>query len=231
MLGNLEMILRLVLSSIVGAAIGVEREVSNRPAGLRTHILVTVGATLITLLSIYSFPSGDSSRVAAQIVSGIGFLGAGTILRTGDSITGLTTAASIWVCGGIGMAIGAGYYLGGLVTAGIVLLVLASLSSVERLYIRDAYADLEIRGVERPGLIGDIGSVFGKFLITIKDIKVYESESTGEYDDKDPNNYRVTFIVKLPVNIEVNRVTRELLNIKGISNVLYNGKKISGMDD
>lgn len=231
MLSNIEMILRLVLSAIVGGAIGAEREVSNRPAGLRTHILVTVGATLITLLSIYSFPSGDSARVAAQIVSGIGFLGAGTILRTGDNITGLTTAASIWVCGGIGMAMGTGYYLGGLVTAGIVLLVLALLSSVERLYLRDTYANLEISGIERPGLIGDIGSVFGKFLITIKDIKVYELESSTEYSDEDPNNYKVEFIVKLPLNIDIGKVIKELLDIQGIANVLYNDTKVNDIED
>lgn len=230
MVNNPEIILRLVLSAIVGGAVGVEREVNNRPAGLRTHILVTVGATLITLISITSFTSGDPGRVAAQIVSGIGFLGAGTILRTGDNITGLTTAASIWVCGGIGMAIGAGFYFGGLVTGGIVLIVLASLSSIEETYLRDTYATLEIKGFERPGFIGDIGSLFGDFLITIKDIKVYELDTTEEYNGKEYSNYKVTFIVKLPHDLDINIIIKSLLDINGILSVSYNGTRVSDVE-
>lgn len=227
MVNKYEIILRLVLAAVIGGAIGVEREVSNRPAGLRTHILVTVGAALISLISISAFTSGDPGRVAAQIVSGIGFLGAGTILRTGDNITGLTTAASIWVCGGIGMAIGTGFYFGGLVTGGIVLIVLASLSSIEKIYLRDTYASLEIKGFERPGLIGDIGSLFGQYFITIKDIKIYELETTGEYNGEEYNNYKIAFIVKIPNDLDTNKIIKSLLDIKGIGNVSYNEAKIS----
>ena len=122
MIGYPEILARLLISTVLGGIIGIEREASNRPAGFRTHILVSVGSTLIMLVSMYAIPQpADRARIAAQVVSGIGFLGAGTILRTGNHIRGLTTAASLWVCAGIGLAIGSGYYFGGVVTAMIVL--------------------------------------------------------------------------------------------------------------
>ena len=124
MINEYEVVIRLILASILGGLIGLEREVNNRPAGLRTHVLVTAGSALVMLISMYGFnglgedgTGGEPARLAAQVVSGIGFLGAGTILRQGNSIQGLTTAASLWVSGCIGLAIGNGYYLGGLVTA------------------------------------------------------------------------------------------------------------------
>ena len=103
-----ELLLKLFLALIAGGLIGMERERRERPAGLRTHILVCLGSTLITLVSMRLSPAGDPGRIAAQIVSGIGFLGAGTIFRSASGITGLTTAAGLWVVAGIGMAIGAG---------------------------------------------------------------------------------------------------------------------------
>lgn len=142
MVSKNEIIIRLILSAVIGGLIGTEREASNRPAGLRTHILVSLGSTLIMLVSIEGFYDietglwvGDPVRLAAQVVSGIGFLGAGTIMRTGDRIKGLTTAASLWVCSGIGLAIGNGYYLGGLLTAGIALVTLMSLGNFEKKYL------------------------------------------------------------------------------------------------
>lgn len=105
---------RLVVAAVMGMAIGVERELREQAAGLRTHMLVAVGACLFTLVSAYGFDSFrepvDPSRVAAQIVTGIGFLGAGAILREGLSVRGLTTAASLWVVAAIGMAVGLGMF-------------------------------------------------------------------------------------------------------------------------
>jgi putative Mg2+ transporter-C (MgtC) family protein len=152
MLSELEMVLRLILSAIIGGAIGIEREASNRPAGFRTHILVSVGSTLIMLVSAYGMgESADPARLAAQVVSGIGFLGAGTILRTGSHIKGLTTAASLWVCAGIGLAIGAGFYLGGVVTAAIVLLSLVALGNFEVNVLRGANKLVRVTATDRAG--------------------------------------------------------------------------------
>jgi putative Mg2+ transporter-C (MgtC) family protein len=119
-LGGWDALLRLVVAAGLGAAIGVEREVREREAGIRTHLLVSLGSCLFTIVSAYGFheflSSGasvvraDPTRIAAQIVTGIGFLGAGAIIREGISVRGLTTAASLWVVAAIGMAAGAGYY-------------------------------------------------------------------------------------------------------------------------
>jgi putative Mg2+ transporter-C (MgtC) family protein len=108
----IEMILRLLLATVLGGAIGLQRELTGKEAGLRTNMLIALGAALITVLSIKAFPGSDPSRLAAGIAAGIGFIGAGVILhRSGGAVVGLTTAATIWAVAGIGIAAGAGEYL------------------------------------------------------------------------------------------------------------------------
>jgi len=120
---ELEMALRIVLAFGLGAVLGWERDRAGRPAGLRTHMLVSAGSAAFTLVSIYGFAEGppgiprDPARVAAQIVAGVGFLGAGTIFRTPSTVSGLTTAASIWLSAAIGMMVGVGMYTLAAVTA------------------------------------------------------------------------------------------------------------------
>lgn len=124
MLGQAEILTRLLVSAAIAAMIGWEREKLHKPAGLRTHMLVCVGATLITLVSIDAMQGGDPARLAAGIVTGIGFLGAGTIFRDKDHVRGLTTAASIWAVSAIGIAVGTGYYFAAIVAAAIIFLTL-----------------------------------------------------------------------------------------------------------
>jgi len=224
MISNVELLIRLILSAIIGGSIGIEREVSNRPAGLRTHILVSVGSTLIMMVSIYGFGSeGDPARLAAQVVSGIGFLGAGTIIRTGNDIKGLTTAASLWVCAGIGLAIGAGFYLGGIITAGIVLISLIALGTVEQKVSKNSYKVFRIIGEERPGLIGDIGTLFGQYYITIKDIAIVDSNEI----EKDVNLIGLNFTVKIPASLGINNVVSDIYEINKVTKVIYEGKLIN----
>ena len=135
-----EIILRLLLATLLGAVVGAEREYTHRPAGIRTHMLVALGACAVMLTGqmIFSkyFPLGaspDPARLAAQVIAGVGFLGAGTILREGSSIRGLTTAASVWTVACLGVAVGAGFYIVGLV--GVVLMMI-TLVTVERLQKR-----------------------------------------------------------------------------------------------
>ncbi|MEI7543009.1 MAG: MgtC/SapB family protein [bacterium] len=123
-----DMTLRVIMIVLLAGIVGFDRELRHKPAGTKTHILVGLGSTIFTIMSIYFYIefSGktqvDPSRIAAQIVTGIGFLGAGTILRFGGSVIGLTTAASLWSVAGIGVAVGAGnYYLAALSTAVIML--------------------------------------------------------------------------------------------------------------
>ncbi len=121
---EIEIAVRLVLAGVFGAAVGYERRSADKPAGLRTLSLVAVGSALFTIISIFGFENADQSRVAAQIVTGVGFLGAGTILRSGGNISGLTTAATIWATAAIGMAVGSGLYIASVAGTIIILIIL-----------------------------------------------------------------------------------------------------------
>lgn len=121
-----ELVGRLILATFLGFLIGLERELRGQPAGERTHSLVALGSAAFALISPRAFPGGDAARVAAGVVTGIGFLGAGMILKEGDEIRGLTTAAGIWAVGAIGVAVGSGMYLLGVVAALLVGLILAA---------------------------------------------------------------------------------------------------------
>ena len=118
-----ELILRLAISIFLGALVGLERELAHKPAGLRTHILVSLGACLFTITSIYYF-SIDPARIAAAIVTGIGFICAGSIIATRGQLQGVTTAASLWTVAGVGLTVGAGAYILGLIAAFLTFLVL-----------------------------------------------------------------------------------------------------------
>lgn len=121
---ELEFVFRLIMGFILSGLVGLEREVSLKPAGLRTHILVGLGSTLLTILSLNAFTGSDPARVAASIIIGIGFLGAGTIIKTKEKVIGLTTAATLWIVASIGVAIGAGFYILALVATILTFLVL-----------------------------------------------------------------------------------------------------------
>lgn len=136
---HLDLLLQLALATLLGGAIGMERELSGKAAGLRTNILICVGATLFTVLSLkLSVDRGDPGRIAAQILTGVGFIGAGTILHTRGAVSGLTSAATIWVVSAIGMAVGAGAYVEAMGTTLLVMIVLGGLGFAERLIARRA---------------------------------------------------------------------------------------------
>jgi putative Mg2+ transporter-C (MgtC) family protein len=163
-----EALLRLALAATLGGLIGVERELREREAGLRTHLLVALGSGLFTIVGAYGFHeflnSGasvvDPTRIAAQIVTGIGFLGAGAIIRQGLSVRGLTTAATLWVVAAVGMAAGAGYYSVAVMTTGLVLIALYPLRIIAyRMLIRfrpeDGRLLVEIPAGQPPGHVID----------------------------------------------------------------------------
>jgi putative Mg2+ transporter-C (MgtC) family protein len=132
-----DVFLRLLLAAALGGAIGLEREYRHKPAGLRTNMLIALGSALFSVMSIdLGAAAGSPDRIAAQVVTGIGFLGAGAILRSGENVHGLTTAATIWVNAAIGMAAGLGAYAVASVAAAITLVVLAFLPVMERLFER-----------------------------------------------------------------------------------------------
>ena len=128
---EIELIIKLIVAASLGLIIGYERELHKRPAGLRTHSLICMGAALFTMLSMsFTGDNVDASRIAAGIVTGMGFIGGGMIFKSDDRVIGLTTAAEIWVVGAIGLAVGVGYYFAAGVTTAIVLFILVPLKHI-----------------------------------------------------------------------------------------------------
>lgn len=210
----LGMILKLLLAAVLGGLIGLEREAHGRPAGLRTHILVSLGAALFTVISnTYRDPGSDPGRIASQIVSGIGFLGAGTIIRQGSIVRGLTTAASLWTTAAIGMAAGAGgnlMYLA-VVAAVIVFITLGLINRFEqamssRQNIRDIFIGLSSGRGELPTVLEAV-SGFG---ISILGISTEEDES---------GVFTTRLRLRLPSGVSMPAVAAELSSLSEVRSV------------
>ncbi len=217
-------LLKLLLAAFLGALVGLEREVHGRPAGFRTHLLVTVGACLMTVISEHyfiKFNSFDSSsalrldpgRVTAQIVTGIGFLGAGVILKDGQTVRGLTTAACLWVAAGIGMAIGVGLYLPGIVVTLLSLLSLLVLKRFERFFRRDRYRTMIINAAE--------GSLSRSELITILD--EHGLRMVDFSMDRDCVNGEVRFdiVVVQPENVPGEELANTIAELDQVNRVRF----------
>lgn len=212
-----QILLRLITSIILSGLIGVERESIKRPAGFRTHILVCVGSTLVMLLSIYIFEmykfetNLQPDRLGAQVISGIGFLGAGTIIREGNSVKGLTTAAGLWAMAAIGLAVGAGFYTGAIITTILILITLALFSKVERhIKTRGNYMTLKVLTVNKPGKLGEIGKIFGELNIDISNIELHT---------EDDNLVSIKMTVKVPEGITKIDIISNLRTIENIFEV------------
>lgn len=205
-------VFRLAAALFLGSIIGLERELNNRPAGFRTHILVCVGAALFTLVSIYGIENSDPARIAAQIVSGIGFLGAGTIMREGTSIRGLTTAASLWSVAGVGMAIGAGFYLGAVATTVFMVIVLMFFNSLERRILQSHYHVLTLDVADIPGQLGRVGSKLGDMGVSIRTIQIASQ-----------SNKQVVLEVgiKIPAPLQIHQVVNELAEVEGVYTIKF----------
>ncbi|MDW7651136.1 MAG: MgtC/SapB family protein [Bacillota bacterium] len=226
-LSNVELMLRLVLAGLLGGFVGYERERHNRPAGLRTHILVCLGSALVMIVSTAGFGGemgvrGDQARIAAQVVTGIGFLGAGTIMRQGSAVRGLTTAASIWVVAAVGLAAGIGLYLAAVTATGLVLLTLFSLSRVEDLLAKGRRKkSLWIRAVDQPGLLGRVGTVLGDHGVGITNVNLSESNFMEAYK---ADTVVIELTVNIPVNFSSRRLMEQLLRLPGMLEVSWEGE-------
>lgn len=224
-----ELCLRLGVAVALGGLIGIERELSNHPAGFRTHILVCIGSALIMLLSIYGFSSFvnepnvrvDPSRLAAQVINGIGFLGAGTIIRKGISISGLTTAASLWITAGIGLAVGAGFYAGSLVSTLLVLISLFLLNKFDRSMLVRHKQEVVILVDEQPDILSSIMFQFGKSAIEIKQVQISLHDSDHKLTKK------VHCSIKSPNEKSLEQCMSQMMNVPGVLGaefVLYSQK-------
>lgn len=221
-----DIILKLVLSCILGGIIGYERESVNRPAGFRTHILVCIGATLVMILNIYlvrtysEYVNLDPGRFGAAVISGIGFLGAGTIIRQGPNVTGLTTAASLWACACIGLAIGAGVYELAIIAAVLVIIILATFARFEnKITPKKLKGNLYLEINSKPGQIGLIGNLLGKNNVKIRDIEI------NNIDDNKSEIYLQLFY---PKKVNIDDLIDEFYNLEGINKVRSTTKDIGG---
>ncbi len=197
-----ELLLRLVLACVFGGIIGYERQSRRKSAGLRTNVLVCLGACLIMILSqeIYQHVEGktnaDPARLAAQVVSGIGFLGAGAIMKEGLTVTGLTTAACLWVVAGVGLAVGGGFYSGAFITTALVFVTLGALSRLDNWVDHEKRIGLTIHTLDKAGQLMSISSCLEDLQLTIHGIKVkadedeVAAEARSLYIDLDVYNRR-----------------------------------------
>lgn len=187
-----DIVINLALILLFSGLIGFERERNDRPAGLRTHILVGVGATIIMMISISMHVmnvENDAGRIAAQIVSGIGFLGAGTIIKEGFSVKGLTTAASLWATAAIGMAIGGGNYFLASLTTVVVLVTLFILDNFDFSSGSKKYRNIKCTIANKKDLISKMNQIITDNKISIKKINVAKV-------DKETINVRYTLRTK-----------------------------------
>jgi putative Mg2+ transporter-C (MgtC) family protein len=210
---QLDLSLRLVLAAVLGAMIGAEREIHGHPAGIRTHMLVALGSGLFTVLSIHGFGQGpgvpiDPTRIAAQIVSGIGFLGAGAILKDGIVIRGLTTAASLWATAAVGMAAGAGEYVIGSVGAGIVLISLWPLNALAERLHGSATPEVQVRlQLDRVDLVGRVSSILLENKLEIGSISTQRLSK---------NSYQADLMVRARRSAGLTSALEALSGVEGI---------------
>ncbi|CDY75067.1 Mg(2+) transport ATPase protein C [Caballeronia glathei] len=192
MLGNFELVSRLVVAAALGSVIGFERERLSWAAGLRTHMLVCVGSALIMIVSAFGFADSlggehvvlDPSRMAAQVVSGIGFLGAGSILLRNEIVRGLTTAASLWSVAAIGLAVGGGLYTASIAATLIILIILAGIKPLERRFISVKQRRQLTMLVERGSLsFHGLHETLGPGSVRVKQFVVQQSEDSPDLDE------------------------------------------------
>jgi len=211
-----ELLLRLGLAAVLCGAIGLERESRGQAAGLRTHILVGVGSALFTLVSAYAFTPNspgsnvDPTRIAAQIVTGIGFLGAGTIIRQGLTVRGLTTAAALWIVAAIGMAAGAGYYVGAVATTVAVLVALVGLRQLRPTLVSHLRTDFILLEVElsEEGELGDIFTVLGRRGVQVRSMESQREEHENLF------LFRLELLISPNVNLEA--LMDEIRRLRGV---------------
>lgn len=203
---------------MLGGLVGFERETHNRPAGLRTHMLVCVGSALLMMVSLEvaggsaGRGTADPGRIAAQVVSGIGFLGAGTIMREGLTIRGLTTAASLWVVAALGLAAGAGFYTAAAIATLVTIATLMIMGRFERwAFNRAAEHTLRLQVADRPGQLGKAASILGEHGVNIRSVDITPTEDGTVLD--------TLLLVTFPQGLKREELLERLASLEGIYSV------------
>jgi putative Mg2+ transporter-C (MgtC) family protein len=213
---DLEMVGRLALAAVLGGLIGLERESHGQAAGLRTHMVVSLGASLVMLVSFYvnslSPEKADPGRIAAQVVTGIGFLGAGAIIRFGMSIKGLTTAACLWTAAGIGLAAGCGYWKAAVVTTAFTLVATFFLDKLEKTVLHGrAFRKVVIHSKDTAGMVGRVEHVLGRFGLNIREVDIQR--------DRVEKKLQITILATCEENTDVDALTRQVTEIPDVEKV------------
>ena len=208
----LDVVVKMCMAVLLSGLVGWERESKDQPAGLRTHIILCVGATMMTIVSIRSVAdmhAPDPTRIMAQIVSGIGFLGAGAIIRLGMTVRGLTTATTLWAIAGVGMAIGAGYYLPAFIT---VITMYVVLHYLENLAVRTESGrnmHLSVIADTAPGRVGAVEDLVTDMGLKVRSLRAHVQPQQGCIE--------IEGLVKLPSEVDPGPVVEALLQLEGIS--------------
>ena len=222
MVSNYEILFRLFLAAFLGAVVGLEREVHGRPAGIRTYLLLCMGSALIMVVSELLFFKNeakglgdilraDPGRIAAQAITGIGFLGAGVILRYKDSIRGLTTAAAIWVACAVGLAIGAGFYLFGSAVTGLTVVSLVGLKAFEQHLKKDWYKEMTVVAKDEAGQINRIQEVLARH--------EFEIVNFGMKKDLERREVRASFLLRVRTTHPSREVLQDIFALEGVKSV------------
>lgn len=214
-LDETQIITRLVVAALLGAVVGIEREFHRQPAGLRTHIILSIGSALAMCVSVRLamdfrefVPNGDPARLAAQVISGIGFLGAGAIMRYGTSIKGLTTATSLWTIAIVGLAVGAGHYYAAVAATGLQLTTLVVLDYVEKKYIHGhATRTIHLVASDRPHLTQEFEDVLRMKRIEIKSMNVNKNIQDRQIE--------IEALVKIPEQADIDDIVDTLSRVEG----------------
>lgn len=222
MIPEVDILIRLGIAAGLGMLVGIERERQNQPAGLRTHTVLAVGACLAMAISInlaFQFAdrgySGDPARLAAQVVSGIGFLGAGAILRYGTSVKGLTTATSLWTIAIVGLAVGAGHFVAGLGTTAILLIILTLLNVLEKKLIRGFETiNISVTAINNPALVEDLLALFKQMKKKVL--------SVGVEVDVNANCQTVTMVLKTIEDDPMEDIRNGIKTVAGVTRYRLN---------
>lgn len=215
--------MKLGLSLLLGVAVGMNREYKRKPAGIRTHVLISVGATLFMLVSVHvpnmnGGTNGDLTRIAAQVVSGIGFLGAGVIMRQGLNVKGLNTAASIWIVAAIGLAVGAGMYFVAVLTTGAALFTLVILDRFEKRFFsgdRQKVLLMTLKGGRFD--IEHVNKILASYGVEASDIDLVRSLQKKET--------HVRMLIALPRNVRIETLTRDLGKLKDVVKIGFENRE------
>jgi putative Mg2+ transporter-C (MgtC) family protein len=212
---QLDLSIRMLIAAVLGSAIGFEREIHDHPAGMRTHLLVALGSAIFTELSIFGFGASsgasgnvDPTRIAAQIVSGIGFLGAGAILKYGTSIRGLTTAASLWATAAVGMAVGAGSWIVAVVGTAVIVFSLWPLNIVIARLRPQGSRQVRIR--LHAGRLESLGEVTRQLAARRIEIGEINTQRRGK------GNYDIELQLRLPTSVLEHDVIAQLATITDV---------------